>query len=493
MGSHRIGATDVLVLASVSGLPWFFGGVGVDAFRFASMLIALAAVWALLVSGPEGAGLDRKAIRLAPAFLLAFWAFFQAVPLPRGIVSTLSPRAAAIQAAAFGPAGRSGAEWVRAIEDDARRRAPEFEKSQAHAGSSANPSVSFPAPPGRFTLSLAPAATVERAFWYTALLLAFALVVRRAAADGRAAAYRKTLFATFIALAVAGILNRLTAPARLLWIRDAPAETRSFGPYVNPSHFAGVMELAVPWMLGTGLSVVLDRSRTRDAASRWIALLGAALGAAAAILAASKMAAATIGIAAVILVVIAATRSGGTRRLLLLSGAFAAAGLLVALAFAGTLTGRFADFEAVHSGGMAEGLRIPVWRAGLQMGNDFWLTGSGFGAFADVIPGYLPRGENERWMQLHNDYLEVYLAGGVVAIVLLGWLLAMFGSRVWRAVASAGRSERLLSRLGLALGLVCLAVHEMVDFNLQIPANALLFVAACAMSVAPVWGSGEDE
>jgi hypothetical protein len=42
------------------------------------------------------------------------------------------------------------------------------------------------------------------------------------------------------------------------------------------------------------------------------------------------------------------------------------------------------------------------------------------------------------------------------------------------------------------LGLLALAVHEAVDFNLQIPANALLFVAIAAMAVSPLAGSVEE-
>jgi hypothetical protein len=47
-----------------------------------------------------------------------------------------------------------------------------------------------------------------------------------------------------------------------------------------------------------------------------------------------------------------------------------------------------------------------------------------------------------------------------------------------------------LPRLGLTLGLIALAVHETVDFNLQIPANALLFVVLAAIAVAPLTREG---
>jgi O-antigen ligase len=123
------------------------------------------------------------------------------------------------------------------------------------------------------------------------------------------------------------------------------------------------------------------------------------------------------------------------------------------------------------------------------MAEDYALAGSGFGAFSDIIPAYLPRGDSASWLQLHNDYLEVYLAGGLFGAALAVWLALAFVARLARAVRSGLARESGLPSLGLALGLLALAVHESVDFNLQVPANALLFVVIAAMGVSPLVGS----
>src|SRR6185369_2769708 len=95
------------------------------------------------------------------------------------------------------------------------------------------------------------------------------------------------------------------------------------------------------------------------------------------------------------------------------------------------------------------------------------------------------------WNKLHNDYLELYVAGGAVAVALCAWLTVAFVWRAWRVSRIAAARGRLLSALGLALGLIALAVHELVDFNLQIPANALLFVVLAAICVSPLGRSVE--
>ena len=100
-------------------------------------------------------------------------------------------------------------------------------------------------------------------------------------------------------------------------------------------------------------------------------------------------------------------------------------------------------------------------------------------------------GESGDWGELHNDYLELYVAGGAIAALLAAWLTVNYASRVWRVARSDAAAGRLLPTLGLILGLASLALHEFVDFNLQIPANALLFVVMAAICVSPLARSAE--
>jgi O-antigen ligase len=476
----------VLLLAAVVGLPWFWGGVWMDAYRTAAAFIALAAGWALMRQGSAGLGLGPRTAWLLPAFLLGAFAFAQTLPLPRAWIAGVSPKAAALQADAFGPEGLTGEAWLRWIEEGARERVPEASAARVAPGGELTLGPEAPAPPRRFTLSLAPDITREKAFWYTTLLLAFLLAHRRAASERRASVYRAVLFVFFTVLALVAILGRATAPGRLLWLRDAPFPSRPFGPYVNPNHFAGAMELAVPWLLGYGLAGVAGRrSSAPPRAARAAALAGALIGAAGTLLAASKAAAVTTALTSLTLLAVAIVARRGHGRSKVLRGAALTVVLLGAVAAFGPMRGRIAEFNTLHEVPSSDDVRLQGWSAGLRMAHDFVWAGSGFGAFSELVPAYLPRGESELWAQLHNDYLEVFLAGGVIAAALVVWLAAAFGVRLFRAVRTESRNGRLLPALGLALGLVALAVHEAVDFNLQMPANALLFVAIAAIAVAP--------
>ncbi len=485
-----LGLEDVLLLAAVVALPWFWGGVDLDAYRTAAAVVALAAGWALVRHGFSGLGLGRRALWWLPAFLLGAFALAQTVPLPRTWVAALSPKAASVQVSAFGPEGQGSGPWLRQIEEEARARVPEAPSAVAGPAGAFELGPEAPAPPKRFTLSLHPEATRERAFWYAALLLAFLLVSSRTANERRAGVYRATLFVSFVALAIVGILNHVTAPDRLLWLRAVQLGTRPFGPYVNPDHFAGAMELAVPWLLGYGLWTSSRRTASeRRPDARMLALACAVVGAAAAIFAASKTGAVTIGSASIVLIALALRRGRG--RWFLLAGTVSAGLLLGAIAVYGPLRERFTDFAAMHLGSASPNVRGLAWSAALRMAGDYPLAGSGFGAFSELIPAYLPRGDNEAWLQLHNDYLEVYLAGGLVTAALVAWLAAAYVARMARVVRAESARDRGLPSLGLALGLLAIAVHEAVDFNLQVPANALLFVVIAAIGVSPRAGSAE--
>jgi O-antigen ligase len=401
----------------------------------------------------------------------------------------VSPIAAKIQAEAFGPGAPDGDAWLRQIEDAARRMVPEA----ADAPRPASPltvGAEAPAPPRWFRLSLDPEGTLERAFWYVALILAFLLTVARTADPRRAAVYQSVLFTFFGTLALVGLANYVAAPGSILWLIPAPEATRPMGPYVNPSHFAGVMELAIPWMLGYGLAPFAHRqAREPFGPARIGAVCGVVVALAASLVAASKTAALTIGVTSAAVIVVAARRGRHGRKLLL--GSVGVAVVLVAVAIAGPLRGRFADFLAVSHGDVTANDRATMWKVGAALAADYPLAGSGFGAFHQVVPRYLPLGESGHWAQLHNDYLEVLVAGGLVACVLVAWLAIAYAIRLTRAVGIEARAGRSLPALGLALGVASLAVHEIVDFNLQIPANALLFVVTAACGLAPLARSGD--
>ena len=103
---------------------------------------------------------------------------------------------------------------------------------------------------------------------------------------------------------------------------------------------------------------------------------------------------------------------------------------------------------------------------------------------------YRPENVQMRPDRAHNDYLNLLAdwgaAGGI--IVLAGMAIFVAGlAKTWRHVRrsendfGSGQSNRFAFFLGAAAGLLALAVHSVADFNLHIPANALVGVTLLAL------------
>jgi O-antigen ligase len=293
----------------------------------------------------------------------------------------------------------------------------------------------------------------------------------------------------FAVLAAQGLAQAATGEGRIFWRISVSEAGRVFGPYIDPTHFAGVMELAVPWLVG----YVLSRERSEG----WQALARpkAALAAGAAVLCfvaglatASKMAAALLVMSSVALFLV---RAHGTRQRLAVLGGAAVLLPLAALAVSQTHLGeRVAEF-VVTRGQMSGSDRVVGWRTALSVLADFPLTGTGFGTFRQVFPRYLPAGESSQWQQLHNDYLEVLLDGGLIAGAMIGWLAWGYGRRALALLRSGHGIRSHLSRCGALFGVIALSLHALVEFNHQMPANALLFVVVAAAAVTPRAGNAE--
>src|SRR5207249_4652572 len=59
-----------------------------------------------------------------------------------------------------------------------------------------------------------------------------------------------------VGIAILAIFQKLTWNGKILWFREPGPSTHQFGPFVNPNHFAGYMELIVPLAVGLLLTLL---------------------------------------------------------------------------------------------------------------------------------------------------------------------------------------------------------------------------------------------
>jgi len=468
--------SDRLLLAATVLLPWAFGGIEIWAYRLAGLLIVVAAT--LRIGSANG--LDRRLRRvrmlLVPAILMLVLAALQLLPLPPSLLAGLSPKAHALYATTF-PGYETGRveDPIAGLEALALAQVPEVDGIADPRGANAPLSDTLG---GRWDgwrpVSLAPAFTLERIFWYVPLLIAFLMFLAGSHDTERRRVFQAVLFLDFLALALFGLVFAAIGNDKLFWVRSTVQDTTPFGPYVNPAHFGAVMELALPWVVAAAWSALRLKRRAPLPFPILAATAGCCLAAG---LLSGSLAAVVLMTAALVAVGLVLQPRQGIRRLLAvgLAGGAAIASLLLALTGLG---GRLARVLELGPGGIADIERLAGWRAAWAMLGDFRLTGAGIGAFREVFPIYAPAGGDARMRHLHNDYFEIVVETGWTGAVLLAWLIVAFA---WLALRN---SKRSLTSNGLLIGLACLFVHALVDFNHQIPANALLFVAAAGIAVS---------
>jgi len=126
--------------------------------------------------------------------------------------------------------------------------------------------------------------------------------------------------------------------------------------------------------------------------------------------------------------------------------------------------------------------RWKFWLITSQIIKDFPLFGSGLGTFTQVFPMY--RSFHIRALVTHaeNDLLQL---ASEVGLIGAGLLLVLFIYLFYRAISglrflSYRDPERYIAMGGL-IGILALMFHSLVERNIQIPANALLYVLIWAL------------
>jgi O-antigen ligase len=108
--------------------------------------------------------------------------------------------------------------------------------------------------------------------------------------------------------------------------------------------------------------------------------------------------------------------------------------------------------------------------------------GWGFGTFPLVYPSFRSFYTNYFVNEAHNDYLQTAVETGLVGFAILSVFIALFYRTSLRNIEGWRTDIRSAVCLASIVGVTGILVHSLSDFNLQIPANASLFFALCALA-----------
>jgi O-antigen ligase len=135
--------------------------------------------------------------------------------------------------------------------------------------------------------------------------------------------------------------------------------------------------------------------------------------------------------------------------------------------------------------------RVAIWGAAARLWQDNLWCGAGPAHFEYRFGAYRPQTVQNNPELVHNDYLNTLADWGIAGAALIASALVLVGAgavKTWRYVNGArgdfggkSGSNRFAFVLGASLGLAAILFHSFVDFNMHIPANAIVAVALMAL------------
>lgn len=260
------------------------------------------------------------------------------------------------------------------------------------------------------------------------------------------------------------------------------ADTNLFRPvglFANSNHNAAFLYSAIPFAAAWAIGLIHDRSRNRATGLIWLALLVLLL-----VIGVSL----TLSRAGIVLLFVAALfcllliwrhdRGQSGRRMLAVGAGASFVSLLIAFQF-----GFVGLVQRVQGQGL-EDMRWPVAEVTTKAAMANLPLGSGIGTFVPIYEAFAPRTllSNTYVNHAHDDWLELFLTGGVPAMLLAAgffvWLAASI-FRLWSGSQPEGRVKDLALARAASIVIILLLLHSAMDYPLRIPTLSVLFAIAC--------------
>lgn len=387
----------------------------------------------------------RYKIPIAIWLVFLFIAFLQIIPLPASLVEFMSPNAHALQSLAFSP--------VFYLSIDVGQSQINFFKSLA----------------------------------YFCLFISILILIN----DERTI---RLLLTTMLAAgafqALYGAFEILTGTTHSL-VFDIPVEEVATGSFVYKNHFANFLMLSAS--AGIGLIVAtLQRNQTSSSRDLMRNVVNALLGSKALIriclaimviglvMSRSRMGNAAffiamtlIGLLALILI---KQRSRGLTILIVSM-------LVIDLFIVSAWFGLDKVQQRLTETSLAQEGRDEVVIDALPMIADYPIFGSGGGSFYSVFPMYKRADVYAFYDHAHNDYLQMAIEYGPIALFLLACLVLYCLFKALKAMRERRHSIMKGTAFACSMGTIGMLIHMTVDFPIQAPANACYFVVFLALSL----------
>jgi O-antigen ligase len=348
-------------------------------------------------------------------------------------------------------------------------------------------------------LSLVPDATV------TSLLAALPLMAAFLA--GYLASLRRLRWVLRVVVGIAlcqvafGLLQVAGGPDSSLYF--GATHRGAFGTFANTNHFANYLAMGLAayiWLAWTSLTEALRMPPATRAhyplraghPAPWIA---GAVFLMAGILMSQSRGAMLTGLPAALAAFALALAGGNSARPWRITALLVGGTVVIAIALVG-VDAILARFDLQRLAADAP-LRTMQASTTLQGAGHFWPLGAGWGTYHWVYPRFQPAELIGMAHHAHQDYAQMLFEGGIPAALLMAafaWLAgarAVVLVRAWMRRRRLRRAEMVAALCGL--GLLGFLLHSLLEFNMHIPANAIVAALLAGVYLRPLDRAETDE
>jgi O-antigen ligase len=421
-----------------------FGGVHPITYSLAEIVLLFGVL--LLVLKQSRSGRIHLALPVWP-LLFALWVAIQTIPLPSWLAADLSP--SRVSSFGRGSLPMSHVTWI--------------------------------------TLSINVHSTLVSLLKFLAFFSAFVLAAHLFDSRKKSSYVVRALVVLGSFEAAYGIFQYLTGWNKIFTYTNTFDAGNAFGTYVNRNDFAGLLEMVLPFVLAATFDSFEKRMLYPGANEGRLTSRGRG--------SVNFQALFCVFLLAILSVALVFSRSRGGILAAFISLVFIVSlgrikfrqkdwivlavpflTLVIGYAFWIGLGPVLARFEQLGSPNLLQTqMRSAIWKGTVGLIRQYPLTGTGLGTYGTAFRHYQITNVENYVDHAHNDYLEFAAETGWVGFVLL--FVPIFSLLVSMTVSFLNDSHRY--RRWIVLGCIgstlALMIHSLVDFNLQIPANALVF------------------
>jgi O-antigen ligase/tetratricopeptide (TPR) repeat protein len=296
------------------------------------------------------------------------------------------------------------------------------------------------------------------------------------------------------ALAFFGMVQQFFWNGKLFWVRELTQGGIPYGPFVNRNHYAGLADMVLPLVLCLFIyyrpryTYISRRDSIVAFFSHPMTNVHVLLGFAAVLIGTSVFLSLSRGgiislcLSVVFLIGMKMNRNREGKGWILVV-------LVVVVVFYSVgwfgWDKVFQRFDSLRdSQGNISEMRAQIWEDSLGIMKDFPLTGTGFGSFMSIYPKYRTTPSEGIVDHAHNDYIELFCDGGIIAAALFGWFLYSVLRGAYAVFLTRRDRFSIYLFIGAVTGIVSILIHSLTDFNLHIGANGLYFFFLLGLAVS---------